>query len=92
MGVLKHKKYRNSTGLSKYIRQLKDTNVSTIVTWKLIAKVLFEIKINFFKSCLTDKALVKNSLKDNQLSNKKSELISTCRHQCKLLLKCLKKK
>ena len=28
---------------------------------------------------------------DNQLLNKKSELISTCRHQNKLLLKCLKR-
>ena len=31
-----------------------------------------------------------NALNDSQLVNKKSELINTCRHQNKLLLKSLK--
>ena len=50
-----HKKYRNSTELSKYIWQLKDANITPIVTWKVVAKVFSDTKINFCKLCLTEK-------------------------------------
>ena len=86
-----HKKYRNSTELSKYIWQLKDANITPIVTWKVVAKVFSDTKINFCKLCLTEKVFIINALNDSQLLNKKSELINTCRHQNKLLLKCLKR-
>ena len=48
-------------------------------------------KINFRKSCLTEKVFIINALNDSQLLNKKSELINTGRHQNKLLHKCLKR-
>ena len=83
-----YKKYRNNTEFSKYILQLKDTNIAPIATWKVVAK---DTKINFCKLCLTEKVFVINALNDSQLLNKKSELINTCRHQKKLLLKCLKR-
>ena len=86
-----HKKYRNSTELSKYIRQLKDTNIASIVKWKIVAKVFSDTKINFCQLCLTEKVFIINALNDSQLLNEKSELINTCRHQKKLLLKCLKR-
>ena len=37
---LTHKKYQNSTELQKYIWQLKDANITSIVTWKVVAKVI----------------------------------------------------
>ena len=77
--------------MSKYIWQLKDTNVAPTVTWKVVAKVFSDTKINFCKLCLTEKVFIINALNDSQLLNKKSELINTCRHQNKLLLKCLKR-
>ena len=86
-----HKKYRNSTELSKYIWQLKDANITPIVTWKVVAKVFSDTKINFCKLCLTEKVFIINALNDNQLLTRKSELINTCRHQNKLLLKCFKR-
>ena len=72
-----------------YGRQLKDANITPIVTWKVVAKVFSETKFNFCKLCLTEKVFIINSLNDSQLLNKKSELTNTCRHQNKLLLKCL---
>ena len=86
-----HKKYRNSTELSKYIWQLKDANIAPIVTWRVVAKVFSDTKINFCKLFSTEKLLIINALNDSQLLNKNSELINTCRHQNKLLLKCLKR-
>ena len=86
-----HKKYRNSTKFSKYIWQLNDANIVPTVTWKVVAKVFSDTKINFCKLCLTEKVFIINALNDSQLLNKKSELINTCRHQNKLLLKCLKR-
>ena len=84
-----HKKYGISTELSKCIWQLKDVNIAPIVTWKIVAKVFSDTKINFCKLYLTEKVFMINALNDSQLLNKKSELINTCRCQSKLLLKCL---
>ena len=47
--------------------------------------------MNFCKLCLTEKVFLINALNNSRLLNKKSELINTCRHQNKLLLKCLKR-
>ena len=77
--------------MSKYIWQLKDGNIAPIVTWKVNTKVFSDRKINFCKLCLTEKVFITNALNDNQLLNKKSELINTCRDQNKILLKCLKR-
>ena len=55
------------------------------------SKVFSDTKINFCKSCLTEKVFVINAINDSQLLNRKSELTNTCRHQNKLLLKCLKR-
>ena len=86
-----HKKYHNSTELSKYIWQLKDANIAPIATWKVVAKVFSDTKINFCKLCLIEKLFIIKALNDSQLLNKKSELINTCHLQNKLLLKYLKR-
>ena len=49
-----------------------------------------DVEINYCKSCLTENLSITKSIDDNQLLNKKSELVITCRHKNKLLLKTLK--
>ena len=77
--------------MSKYIWQLKNANIAPIVTWKVVAKVFSDRKVNFCKCCLTEKVFIINALNDSQLLNKNSELINMCRHQNTLLLECLKR-
>ena len=73
-----HKKYRNSTEFLKCKWQLKDANIIPIVTWKKVAKVFSDTKLNFCKLCLTEKLFIINALSDNQLINNESEFINTC--------------
>ena len=65
-----------------YGRQLKNANITPIVTWKVVAKVFSDTK----KQLLSKIRLTEKVFKLN-----KSELIYTCRHQNKLLLKCLRR-
>lgn len=87
-----HAKYRNSTELSKYIWQLKDLNVTPKLTWDIMAVIKSEANINCCKLCLSEKLFIIKSFDNNQLLNKKSELVNTCRHKNKLLLKSLNKR
>ena len=50
--------------------------------------MLSEAQLNFFKLCLSEKFY---ELNDPHLLNKKSQLVKTCRHQSKLLLKSFKR-
>ena len=54
-------------------------------------KVLSKTEFNFCKLCLSEKFYIIKLLNDPNLLNKKSELVNTCRHQTKLLLKSFKK-
>ena len=83
----KHPKYRNSTELSKYIWELKDANISPVTEWSIVTKMLSKTQLNFCKLCLSEKFYIIKSLNERNLLNKKSELVDTCRHQSKLLLK-----
>ena len=65
-----HKKYRNSTEFSKYVWQLKDANIAPTVTWKVVAKLFSDTKIDFSKLCFTEKVFIINALNDSQLLNK----------------------
>ena len=47
--------------------------------------------IRYFKLCLTEKFFIIKSLDDRNLLNKRSELVSKCKHQSKLLLCNVKK-
>ena len=87
----KHRKYRNSTELSKYIWELKDANISQFIKWGIVTKVLSKTQLNFSKLCLSEKFYIIKSSNDLNLLNKKFELVNTCRHQSKLLLKRFKK-
>ena len=86
-----HDRYRNSTELSKYIWQLNDLNIIPKITWEIAAIVRSATKIDCCKLCLTEKLFIIKSIDNDQLLNKKSELVNTCIHKNKLLLKSLKR-
>ena len=85
--VFNYAKYRNSTELSKYIWQLKDLNMTPKISWEIAAVIRCAARIDCCKLCLTEELLITKSFYNNQLLNKKSELVDTCRHKNKLLLK-----
>ena len=87
----KHPKYRNSTELSKYVWELKDAHISPVIEWSIVTKVLSKAQLNVCKLCLSEKFYIMKSLSDPNLLNKKSELVNTCGHQSKLLLKSFNK-
>ena len=60
--------------------QLKDANITPIVTWKVVAKMFSEAKINFCKLCLVEKVFIMTALHGSHLLNKKSKLLNTCHH------------
>ena len=68
-----------------------NANISPVIPWSIVIKVLSKTQLNFCKLCLSEKFYIIKSLNDPNFLNKKSELVNTCRHQSKLLLKSLKK-
>ena len=79
-------KYRNESELSKEVWKIKDTGNNYFIKWSIIRKCPSYNQST--KRCLlcinekTDIALYK----ENNLLNKKSELVSKCRHQNKFSL------
>ena len=87
MQDFKHTKY--NTELSKYVWELKDAHVLPDIEWSIATKVLSKTRLNFCELCLSEKFCIIKSLNDPNLLI--SELVNTCRHQSKLLLKSFKK-
>tara|TARA_Y100000296_G_C5085730_1_gene212295 strand:+ start:125 stop:658 length:534 start_codon:yes stop_codon:yes gene_type:complete len=80
-------KYRTSSELSKYIWGLKQTNQQYQLKWKIIDKSY--PYINGSKRCnlcTTEKLHIINA-NDKSTINKRSELISKCRHENKFYLR-----
>ena len=77
----------NSTELSKYIWQLHDSNKDFSIKWSIICRA--RPYSNITKKCdlcTTEKLMIINS-KPDELLNKRSELISKCRHENKYYLR-----
>ena len=74
------------TELSKCIWNLKNQGMTSIVKWRIVKKVNSKVSPNYCKLCLTGKFFIIKSRDDCNLLNKRSELVSKCRHQNKLLL------
>ena len=71
-----HRKLSNSTELSKYIWQLKERNINFTTKWSIIARARpYNNSSKRCDLCLAEKL--------NNLLNKRSELISKCRHENK---------
>ena len=81
----KHRKYTNSTELSKYIWKLRDNNQDFNIKWTIISRARPYNNISKrCDLCLTEKLMIITANPDRIL-NKRSELISKCRHENKFL-------
>ena len=75
----KHEKYKNETQLSKYIWNLKKTNTNYALTWDIVKKSNLNIrKSGLCNLCLEEKYTI---ICNKDALNKRSELISKCRHR-----------
>ena len=82
-----HRKLSNSTKLSKYIWQLTDSNTSFTTKWSIMARARPYHKSSKRRDlCLAQNLyIIKRS--NNNLLNKRSELVSKCWHENKFYLK-----
>ena len=79
--TFRHRKYTNSTELSKYIWQLKDNSVNFNIKWSIIARARpYNNTMTRCNLCLTEKLMIIKS-NSNNLLNKRSEPISKCHHE-----------
>ena len=53
------------------------------ISWKIVAVIRCAARINCCKLCVTEKLFIIKSFDNNQLLNKKSELVNTGRHKNK---------
>ena len=81
------KKYVNSTELSKYMWKLKDEKITANIKWNIMSTVHGTPKGGVSKLCLTEKLWLLKHFNYKHLLNKKSEFISKCRQEKKLLVK-----
>ena len=81
----KNQKYRHATALSKKVWELKEKGIDHNITWSIIEKSrAYEGGSRYCNLCLSEKFHI---LSSSNIINKKSELLSKCRHQQKFLLK-----
>ena len=81
-----HERYSKCTELSKYIWQLKRNKKIFSIEWKIVRKVYCDAKSNYCLLCLKEKYFIINYSHEDILLNKRSELISKCRHENKNML------
>ena len=75
--------FRRKTELSKYIWDLKDQDVSFEVTWSIAQRASpYKCGTRQCDVCLTEKAVIATADLITTL-NKRSEIVSTCRHRAK---------
>lgn len=83
---LRNKKYANSTELSKHIWTLKDNKIEYTINWSILTTAAaYNNKAKRCNLCSAEKFYIIKA--DNStLLNKRSELISKCRHENKYYL------
>lgn len=85
----RHQKNRNETELSKLIWSLKEKNVVHTLSWSIAARASpYRCGTRRCDLCLTEKTMILRA--DTSLINKRSELISKCRHSNKFSLNNIK--
>ena len=81
--------YEHETELSKYIWELKDNNTEFYLKWSIAAYASpYRCGTRRCDLCLTEKYIIARAGQKNLL-NKRTELISKCRHRNKYILKNL---
>ena len=79
----RNRNYSNSAELSKHIWTLKDNNTNFTINWSILATApAYSNKSKRCQLCLTEKFYLIRAKKPSLL-NKRSELISKCRHENK---------
>ena len=83
-----NKKYAKSTALSSYIWEVKDKQQTPpTLTWSIMKSVsAYSNLTKRCRLCLYEKFAIINYPNEHELLNKRSELISKCRHENKFLL------
>ena len=82
-----NEKYNNSTELSKYIWKLKNENKTYTLKWRIMKKSpAYRNGAKRYNLCLTRKTSIISG-DPSKLLNKRSELISKCRHENKFYVK-----
>ena len=78
-------KYRNKTELSNLIWDLKDKNIHFKIKWKILKHCQsYRAGSKNCNLCLNEKLLI---LKNPKCINKRTEILSKCRHRRKFLIK-----
>ena len=86
----RHKKRANDTELSKYLGKLKEENADYNLQWSIKAYAsLHKCGTRKCDLCLTEKMIIARS-DPKKLLNKRTELVSKCRHRNKFLLSNIK--
>ena len=86
--AFRHKEYINDSKLSQYIWKLKEENAEYEIEWSTLRKTNgYNTVSKSCNLCLTEKLLISEYKDKGKRLNKRSELISKCRHQNKYLLK-----
>ena len=81
--TFRHQKLANSTTLSKYIWDLKDSGTNYRIKWSVLKRArAYSAGTKTCNLCLWEKLCILNADKWNLL-NKRSELINKCRHLSK---------
>ena len=83
----RHEKHRNSTELSKHIWPLKDKNIDHYISWRIISSCsTYNSSSKRCNLCLEEKFFI-ICRPDLSSLNKRNELVSSCRHWNKVLLR-----
>ena len=83
----RHTKLRNSTELNKHIWTLKENNISSYISWRILSsRSPYNSANKRCNLCLKEKLLIIRRPKLSSL-NKRNELVSSCRHRNKTLLR-----
>ena len=83
----RHAKHKNSTELSKHIWTLKDNNIDHSISWRILSSSSsYNSSNKRCNLCLKEKFLI-ICRPDLSSLNKRNELVSSCRHRNKALLR-----
>ena len=83
----RHAKHKNSTELSKHIWSLKNDNIDYSISWRVLSSSSpYNSSSKRCNLCLKEKFLI-ICRPDLSSLNKRNELVSSCRHRNKALLR-----
>ena len=78
---MRHKKYQHSTALSKHVWSLKEKKESYSIKWSVHKKAAaYQNTTKRCNLCLAEKIAIIKADKKTSL-NKRTELVSKCRHE-----------